>query len=286
MWEIGEPGNGPTVSIMAGVHGCEYVPMVALRRFLDEVREESPRGCVRIVPLANPRAFYARTPFVGPDDGLNLNRCFPGNASGSYSERLAALLFEKVIRGADYHIDMHAGDLVEDLEPFTLVDVSSVTDASLAMARAYGLGHCVLVERSDSPIAGTSSAAAAEVGIPAITAEVGGRGLVRDEDVEQHLHGLRQSLIHLGVLSGELDAGRTTVEHHGWEWLRSTTTGWWECVVRVGEEVTSCQILGVVHDFENDLHEEIRATGDGVPLFVTSSPAVTQGGLLMGVARR
>jgi len=32
---------------------------------------------------------HQQTPFVTPDDGKNLNRCFPGNPSGTFTDRLA-----------------------------------------------------------------------------------------------------------------------------------------------------------------------------------------------------
>jgi hypothetical protein len=47
----GNPDLGPTVSVMAGVHGCEYVPMMALRTFLDEFDESQLRGSLRVVPI-------------------------------------------------------------------------------------------------------------------------------------------------------------------------------------------------------------------------------------------
>ena len=181
----GDPDRGPTVSLMAGVHGCEYTSMLGLRRFLAGLDETALRGSLRVVPIANIAAFHARTAFVVPHDGLNLNRCFPGDPNGSFSERLAHALFENVIRLADYHIDLHAGDQVEDLEPFTIYDASNVEDQSRAMAFAYGLGYVVRDSHSASPIAGTSSAAAAAVGIASFTAEVGGCGLV--DEISVHL---------------------------------------------------------------------------------------------------
>ena len=52
-------------------------------------RRRELRGRVRAVPVLNLPAFRARSPFVVPDDGKNLNRCFPGDASGTLAERLA-----------------------------------------------------------------------------------------------------------------------------------------------------------------------------------------------------
>jgi len=282
--ELGDAGLGPTVSLVAGVHGCEYTSMLGLRRFLDGLDEGELRGRLLVVPIANLASFHARTPFVVPHDGLNLNRCFPGRPDGSFTERLAHALFETVIRQADFHLDLHAGDMVEALEPFTIYDVSEVTSQSRALSQAYGLGFAVRTERSASPIAGTSSAAAAEVGIPAITAEAGGCGLVDEHSVQLHEQGIRRVLALLEILPASLDPVEAPRELDRWVWLRSTVGGWWSPAVRPGQHVAAGSIVGTVTSLESREVEKVRAPESGYPLFVTTSPAVGVDGLLMGLA--
>src|SRR5260370_18019636 len=77
-------------------------------------------GRVVAVPVLNLPAFRARSPFVVPDDGKNLNRCFPGDPAGTLADRLAHATFTRLISGSDALVDVHAGDMVEALEPFAL----------------------------------------------------------------------------------------------------------------------------------------------------------------------
>lgn len=282
----GDPSSGPTVSLMAGVHGCEYTSMLGLRRFLDTLVESDLRGCLRVVPMANIASFEARSAFVVPHDGLNLNRCFPGNPNGSFSERLAWAIFKEAIRPAAFHVDMHAGDQVEELEPFAIYDVSTVEEQSSALAHAYGLGYVVRTERSASPIAGTSSTAAAEAGIPAITAEAGGRGLVDEASVQRHEEGVRRVLASLGVLPASFPAPPQAVELSHWVWLRAAQAGWWSARVHAGDHVAAGSVIGTVRALEGDAVEEIVTPEAGVPLFVTTSPAVAADGLLIGIGIR
>ena len=285
-YEYGDSAHGPTVSLMAGVHGCEYTSMLGLRRFLDTLDESALLGSLRVVPMANIASFEARSAFVVPHDGLNLNRCFPGDANGSFTERLAAAIFDEAIRPAQFHVDMHAGDQVEDLEPFTIYDASTVEDQSRSLALAYGLGYMIRTERSASPIAGTSSAAAAESGIASITAEAGGRGLVDEESVRLHEEGVRRVLAMLGVLPASFAPAPAPVEISHWLWLRSTRGGWWSSNVRVGDAVKAGSVLGTVRSLDSDEEEEVVAPEDGYPLFLTTSPAVAADGLLLGLAAR
>ncbi len=285
-YEFGDASKGPTVSIMAGVHGCEYAAMLGLRRFVQGLDEAALRGCLRVIPIANLASFHARTPFVVPHDGLNLNRCFPGIADGSFTQRLAFALFEGSIRTADYHIDMHSGDQVEALEPFSIYDVSHVEAQSRELCVAYGLKYVVRSARSESPIAGTSSAAAAEVGIPSLTAEAGGRGLVDEASVHAHVEGLRRVLSHLGVLPDVVEPEPATVELSHWVWLRAITSGWWSSSVEVGDQVEEGTVLGTVTSLDGREVHDVISPEAGVPLFLTTSPAVDSDGLLLGLGIR
>ena len=120
--ELTGAGDGPQLTVLAGVHGCEYAPMAAVRRWTRALAERELRGRVRAVPVLNLPAFRARTPFVVPDDGKNLNRCFPGDPAGTAAQRLAHAAFTQLITGSDALVDVHAGDMVEALEPFALYD--------------------------------------------------------------------------------------------------------------------------------------------------------------------
>src|ERR1700734_2309532 len=120
--EINGSEDGPLLTVVSGVHGCEYASMAGARRWTRSLEGRDLRGRVRAVPVLNLPAFRARTPFVVPDDGKNLNRCFPGDASGTLADRLAYAVFHELITGSDAYIDAHCGDMVEALEPFTLYE--------------------------------------------------------------------------------------------------------------------------------------------------------------------
>ena len=72
---------GKTLVVTAGVHGCEYVGIQALRRLAADLDPARLSGNVILLPLANPSAFYAGAKQVVPEDGVNLNRAFPGNSA-------------------------------------------------------------------------------------------------------------------------------------------------------------------------------------------------------------
>jgi predicted deacylase len=279
--------DGPLLTVIAGVHGCEYVPMAAVREWTTGLEQREISGRIRAVPVLNVTAFRARSPFVVPEDGKNLNRCFPGNRDGTLAERLAHAAFTELITGSDAYIDAHCGDMVEALEPFALYEAGTAEAAARDLALAYGLGYIIRQERGpDRAVSGTSSGAAAEAGIPAITAEAGGCGIVERWAVDAHLRGLDAVLTQLGMATP--GAGATSAREpallNRFLWQRCAAGGWWEPAVKAGEAVTEGQVLGTVSSLDASvLQETITAPADGVIIFLTSSPAVADDGLLLGL---
>jgi predicted deacylase len=281
---VGEAGDGPHLTVIAGVHGTEYTSIAAARELIAELRPAELSGCVTVAPVVNLPAFWARTPFVVPFDGKNLNRSFPGDAGGSAAERIAAAVTKLLIKGSDYLIDLHAGDLPEALEPFTLYDASPVERQARELAMSYGLGHVVRQSPDGRTVAGTTSAAAADLGIPSFTAEAGECGILARDAVEAHLRGLRNVLRHLRMLPGQAVVFGRPAEHDGWIWMRTPGAGWWQPAVETGTDVAAGDLLGTVSPVIGGTATRITAPAAGVPLFITSSPAVRADGLLLGLA--
>lgn len=284
--EIRGERDGPHLTVVAGVHGTEYTSIAAVRELVATLDPRTLTGRVTAVPLLNLPAFWARSPFVVPVDGENLNRCFPGDPDGGYTQALAHHLFTTFVSGTDYLLDLHAGDLPEALEPFTIYDESPVEHAAHGLALAYGVGHVVRQSSANRTVGGSSCAAAADAGIPAIIAEAGQCGILDRAAVEIHLAGLANVLGHLGMTDHTPSGVREPEEHPGWAWLRTPDAGWWEPAVGVGDQVEEGALLGVVSDVLGDGRHEVVAPVAGVPLFVTSSPAVVADGLLLGLAKR
>jgi len=289
--ELAGAQDGPLLTVIAGVHGCEYVPMAAVREWTRDLEQREISGRIRAVPVLNVTAFRARSPFVVPEDGKNLNRCFPGDPAGTLAQRLAYAAFTELITGSDAVIDAHCGDMVEALEPFALYEAGPAEAAARDLALAYGLGYIIRQEAGpDRAVSGTSSGAAAQAGIPAITAEAGGCGLVERHAVDAHLRGLNAVLAHLGMTAPAdvAPAGRPEPTLLGrFLWLRCARAGWWAPTVAAGDQVTEGQVLGTVSSLDGSVEQEtITAPADGVIIFLTSSPAVADDGLLLGLGAR
>jgi predicted deacylase len=274
--------DGPRLSLIAGVHGCEYSSIAAVTRFMRELDTRELTGSIVAVPIVSLESFKARSPFVVPADGKNLNRAFPGRYDGSYTDALARALYETLIVGADALIDLHGGDLVEALEPFTIYEDSAVGERSRALAEAFGLPY-VVRQRPQAGLGGMTCSAAAQAGVPAIIAEAGGRGQLEEEAVRLLVDGVRNALRRLGMLPGDPEPRPMRVLGE-FAFVHGVRAGWWQTAVRTGQEVAEGDPLGRIHDLYGDVLEEIAAPTTGVVLWQTTSPAVGDDGLLLGIA--
>src|ERR1022692_1805746 len=96
--ELAGAEDGPRLTVLAGVHGCEYAPMAAVRRWARGLAERELRGSVVAVPVLNLPTFRARSPFVVPDDGGG--RARPRAGPGARAARHGAWLSRGFISAA------------------------------------------------------------------------------------------------------------------------------------------------------------------------------------------
>lgn len=277
--------DGPTTTIIAGIHGCEYVSIYAAMRLALELDPNQIRGRILIVPIVNLTAFQRRTPFVCPEDGKNLNRVFPGNRDGTFSEVLADHIFTTCIQPSTTLIDLHGGDMVEALSPFAILAADAdpaVVAQSERLTEAFGLPITVRQAGVPDQQGGMTFAAAAAHGIPGLIAEAGQIGQMTHSDVELLVNGTLRALAAAGNLP-DLMAVPGTRYIQEFSWCYSTQGGFWIADVRAGDDVRTGQVVGKIRALSGEVVETVIAEADGIVLFLTTSAAVQEQGLLLGL---
>jgi predicted deacylase len=273
---------GPVLALVAGVHGMEYTPVLALQRVRASLDPRTLTGTIIAVHVANMPSFLGRTIYYSPADGKNLNRVFPGKPDGSLSERIAHVITSEVIDRATHVIDLHCGDGNEDLRPYTYwvtTGSTAVAEEGKKMALAFGLDHIVIdSERPTDPRASVYlSNTAITRGKPALTIESGGLARVDDASIARIERGIAGVLRHLGMST----AGPVPVATPVWIArslvVRSGTTGLFFPAVERGHTVAAGARLGHVTDFHGQTIEEVTAPFASEVLYVVATPPVTKG---------
>jgi hypothetical protein len=270
--------DGPVLALIAGTHGYEYTSIIALQRLATMLDPARMRGSVILVHMANPTTFYGRRVYYG-SDGKNLNRMYPGDPSGTISERIAYALTTEVIDKATHLIDMHCGDGNESLRPYSYwmpIGEEKVDNAAREMVLAYGLDHIVIDRSRPKDPAKTlyTSTTAMVRGKPAITTESGAMGLTDDASVQMHIDGALSVLHHLGIMN----APSVRVTHPVWyektEVLRAPVTGVWRPVVDRMHSIAKDALIGRILDPFGNVLREIRAPFAGEMFYVVGTPPV------------
>jgi predicted deacylase len=283
---INGAGDGPILAVVAGIHGAEYAPIIAMHRIVGQIGAEDLNGAVIVVHIANLPAFSYRTIYVGPHDLKNLNRSFPGDPEGTTTERIAAALTEHVIDGSDYLIDVHSGDANESLRPsysayYADAGSESVIEESHRIARAFGLDFIVRFRGPiDSPDKAIyTSAQAVARGIPAMDVESGELGRTTEPFVRPIVSGVLSVMRELDMLPGTPDTPVSPVYINERARVYSEHDGVWHKsdLVETGDFVGEGTVLGRITDYHGHLIEEIRAPADGILLILFGTPPVNRG---------
>lgn len=284
---------GPVLGLVAGTHGYEYSPVVAMQRIPQKVDPQQLAGTIIIVHVANMPSFLGRTVYYSPMDQKNLNRVYPGKAEGSISDRIAYAITREVIEKSDYVVDLHCGDGNEALRPYTYWMTSGtpeVNEKSKEMALAFGLDHIVIdTERTTDPAQSLyTSNTAITRGKPSITTETGGLGRLDDEGADLAEKGVFNLVRHFQMLPGKPDRAENPVWIERNEVLRSSETGTFHAQVKPGHTVAKGTVLGILTDFFGNPIQEIRAPFAGEVLYVVATPPVSKGEPLamIGQAKR
>jgi predicted deacylase len=279
---INGKADGPVFGVTAGVHGAEYPGIEAAIRMSRMLNPAEVRGAVIIVPLVSVPAFQRRAIYVNPLDGINFNRVCPGNPTGTITEITAHLLFKNVIAQADYYIDLHGGDMIEALVPFTLYYKSGyqkVDDASKALAEAYGIPIIL----GTTTLRGGTYGAAAAMGKPAILTEAGGQGILDEPSTQTHIDGVLNALRRFGCLPGTPVVAAPPTHYTKFVWVAAEQ----DCVyyprVVVGQQVREGDLIADFTDLFGEKIGELRSPATGPVLFLVTSPAINKNDPLMAI---
>jgi predicted deacylase len=288
--------KGPTVGMTAGVHACEYTGQFALKELVRRIDPADLSGELRISPCINSYALDLRHSFYTPIDGKNINELFPGDAFGGFAERVAWVIQNEFIEGNAAYLDLHSGDLFEDVPLHVVAPVTGnvkTDEASEQLAGCFdipilnimGVGIDGIEERDEKgriawrglDVMRNNIGSAARSGVPAIQLEVGGGGRLDTSLVAMEVDGLENILCHLGMLEGSSVAYEHSETVFGMYVVASDLGGYFEPAVEPGSRVEKGSMLGRYTDVFGTLLGEVHSPLDGIVLMQFTTPVRNSG---------
>ncbi len=245
-------GEGPTVILEGGNHGDEYEGPIAITELIRELDPKDVSGRLILMPAVNSPAVVAgkRT---SPIDGVNLNRAFPGNAHGTITQQIAAFMSEQIFPRGDAFLDLHSGGSSLDILPSAALEPSDDPELlrkSIAAARAFGADYTVVIPNLGDTRTATACATAA--GLITIGTEMAGGGGVSREALALCRRGVRNVLVHLGVLPERFADPATGKDRvldlpGAGSYVYATMDGIFEAFDPLGAEVRAGDPCGRIH---------------------------------------
>lgn len=249
-------GDGPTVLMLAGVHGDEYEGQIALRKLAQALSHEEMRGRLIVLPALNAPAAKSGLR-VSPIDNGNLNRIFPGDANGTPTQMIAHYVEEILLPQCDYMIDLHSGGTSLFYPPTLLRGLGHSPEEKAALdclQDAFDLPYAWVFTSGGGhkSTARTAMGAANRNGVISVMAELGGAGAVSRDILALTERGLRRILHALGMLPdytpGPPNGTRAT---HAQGSIYAYDAGLFEPFKDIGDDVAAGETVGVIHAMQS-----------------------------------
>ena len=278
-------------TILAGVHGAEYAPIIATQKLIKKLEVKRLSGTIIILPITNIGAFYSSTPYVNPIDNLNINRIFPGNKNGSVSEKIAHFIATKIIPVSDVFLDAHSGDANEDLLPFVCYYDNQNYPFQTKMAKELSeysgfenvISYPYTIKNSEPALYAFKQAT--QVGKIALSFESGKLGYLQPKAVDRILRGYYRIFDKLEMYEyNDLEDKTKFKRLNSPYYIKSKFQGILYSGYKAGEKVLKNNELGFITDEFGKIIERYFASKSGTILYMKGTPPVNIGDTVFSIS--
>ena len=259
---------GPTVCLVAGIHGDELNGIEIVRQVFETLTPELLSGTLIGLPVASVQSFRRSSRYL--PDRRDLNRYFPGHPKGSSASRIAHAIFDGVVRHCEMLVDFHTGSFHRSNLPQLRADLfhPEVTE----LARRFGIDW--VVHSQGQP--GTLRRSAVDAGIPTITYEAGEPMRFQQGEITRGVQGTRRLLTAVGMIDSDLSIGSPKLIRFS-TWVRVNDGGIYLPTAELGDVVEQGEILATVTDPITNERSEVTSPIQGIILGMALPQVVIPG---------
>jgi predicted deacylase len=265
--------NGPTLALMAGMHGDEINGMEIVRRILDGGHNRVERGAVICMPIINMYGFLNYSREV--PDGKDINRSFPGSKGGSLASRVAWHVTHDVIPFIDYGVDFHTGGAMRTNYP----QVRCVMQDSVNVELAAAFNAPFTIDSPFRPHSLRQTAAKKEKNI--IVYE-GGESVRFDQHaIEEGVEGTLRLMKHLRMIGDAPQPKEQNRVIWSSSWIRAKNAGLFQPTIKCGDLVNKDQHVGTITDPFGEFKEVVKSPTMGYVVGLNNNPVVNAGDAIL-----
>lgn len=262
--------DGPTLLLMAGLHGDEINGMEIIRRIIRKGWNKPNKGTVICIPVFNIFGFLNVRREL--PDGRDLNRSFPGSNSGSLASQFAYHFMKEIAPVVDLVIDFHTGSAQRS--NFSQIRCVFSDQESLKLAKIFNPPFII----HSSYIAKSVREAMNKRGKKILLFEGGKTNSIDETIVFEGMEGVKRMLEHLQMRSFKADKSeREPIFIKDSRWIRAMNSGVLVVLIENGVLVEKGDVLGVITDPFGKIERKIKASLDGYVFCVNEAPVVNKG---------
>lgn len=266
--------DGPVVGITAAVHGNEVNGIPTIHRLFRRLDHKQLKGTVVAAAPLNLPGYLRNTREYS--DGKDLNRLFPGKADGTESQVYAHAILERIVRPFDILLDLHTASFGRINSLYIRADMRHAKAAELARV----IKPQIIVHNEGGD--GTLRGAAEELGITAVTVEIGNPQRTQEELIRFSSIGLRDALEHLEMVPNDEETPPTdTVECSSSFWLYTDGGGMLEVFPGLCERITKGQQVAQLINEWGEVHRTYEAPEDGIVVGKATNPVAQSGSRIL-----
>ena len=270
--------EGPTAFISAAIHGDEIIGVEIIRRLINTPQMKSLKGTLICAPIVNTFGFINHTRYL--PDRRDLNRSFPGAATGSLAARLARIFIDEIVARSDVGIDLHSAAEHRVNLPQLRIDAGSTR--VMELAKTFAPPIIVQSKLRD----GSLRMAAREMGKDVLVYEAGEALRFDESAIRLGVKGILRVLHELGMVGSSkgLASSLTPMVSKKSSWERAPMGGLLRAWKAAGELVEKGETIAAIADPLGETEEEVRASVSGLVIGRTVLPVVNEGDALFHIA--
>ncbi len=262
--------DGPVVGLTAALHGNEVNGIPSIHRLFRRIDARALKGTVVAAAPLNVPGYHSNVREFR--DGKDLNRLFPGTPEGSESQVYAHRILERIVKHFEYLVDLHTASFGRVNSLYIRADMTRPLTAELSRV----LRPQIIVNNAGGD--GTLRGAAEDLGIHAITVEIGNPQRAQESLITSSSIGLRDFLEHLGMV--EPDEERPPydpIECTRSFWLYTDAGGFLEVFPGLTDRVRQGDPVGQLLNEWGEVRFRYDAPADGVIVGKATNPVAHTG---------
>lgn len=269
---------GPVLLLTACIHGDEYNGTEIVRRVLRLPALRRLAGTLLAVPVVNRPGFVTRSRYM--PDRRDLNRLFPGSATGPLGSRLARVLSEELVPRCDVAIDLHTGAVNRPNLP--QIRITEGDDEALELAKVFAPPVILSAARREGSYRNTCHT----LGKPVLLFESGEAMRLDAPSIRFGVQGILSVMRHLGMLPASRRGskkGKPVISRRSY-WERAPRGGIFTPLAPLGRAVTEGSVLGFIADPHGSAETEVVCSRSGLVIGRTTDATADEGDGLFHIA--